>query len=261
MKKTFLILSLPFFLLPAFAGAVVQVTVDCKVKGNCDTSGITTGPQSSDLLYTPLEPIPGVTDNNTNNYNIVVVLGNAFKLLLGLGALFAAGTLVYGGISYMVSEVVDAKAQAKKRMQAAVYGLLLLIGAWIILNTINPQLVRFNPNAIGTVTVAGSPQSQQPGGLSSSFTSGTIGDSRSAIGDALGNCRVACLLGTYYLSYDPNKVGDADVRGAIDKYKSDCETFPTYMPTLGSNKFGNTRKVPGNTIGAPERTVLVCQYF
>jgi hypothetical protein len=44
----------------------------------------------------------------------------------------------------MVSEVVDKKSAARRRIVAAFFGLVLIVSSWLILNTINPQLVNLN---------------------------------------------------------------------------------------------------------------------
>lgn len=109
------------------------------------------------LPYTPLEPLPGVPQNGTANFG--ALLQGLFTLLLSLGALIAVAALVVGGITYMVSDVVDRKHEAKTRMYSAVWGLLLLLASFLILNTVNPQLVNFS-NIISPTT--GSPELSAP---------------------------------------------------------------------------------------------------
>ncbi len=57
--------------------------------------------------------------------------------LIGIAAL---GVLVYGGFMYMLSDTVVSKEDAKKYIWAAISGLLLGLCAFLILNTINPDL-------------------------------------------------------------------------------------------------------------------------
>jgi hypothetical protein len=83
-------------------------------------------------------------------------------LLIILAALIAVGSFVYAGISYMVSDVPLVKFDASKRLQASFLGLAILLGSWIILFTINPQLVSFS-GALNPVAVFQSPQTtRQP---------------------------------------------------------------------------------------------------
>lgn len=94
------------------------------------------------ITYTPLEPLPGVDQSGTVDF--AAFLRGFFTLLLSVGGVIAVGALVLGGITYMTSEVVGKKDEARKRIQKAVWGLLLLIASYLILNTINPQLLQFN---------------------------------------------------------------------------------------------------------------------
>lgn len=53
----------------------------------------------------------------------------------------ALGVLVYGGFQYMTSDLVTSKEEAKKWIWGALSGLVLALAAYLILNTINPDLV------------------------------------------------------------------------------------------------------------------------
>ncbi len=93
----------------------------------------------NNLPYTLLEPIPGQPQNS--NPTFCALLNTLFTVLIYLGGMIAVLFLVLGGITYMVSEVVDKRSAARERIKAALWGLLLLLMSWIILNTINPQLI------------------------------------------------------------------------------------------------------------------------
>jgi hypothetical protein len=96
------------------------------------------------LDYQPLEPLPGL--EKAGKLDFVTMLNLVFKILITIGALFAVGTLVVGGIGYMVQDAFEAKDEARRRIRAAFFALILIIGSWLILNTINPALVVFNLN-------------------------------------------------------------------------------------------------------------------
>jgi hypothetical protein len=99
------------------------------------------------LDYAPLEPLPGL--ESAQNINFAQFVGAIFRLLIIAGALLAVGTLVYAGISYILSEAFETKGEARKRMIAAFYGLAILLGAWLMLYTINPTLLNFDLSSIG----------------------------------------------------------------------------------------------------------------
>ena len=54
--------------------------------------------------------------------------------------------IVIGGVQYTTSYGSSGKGEAKARILNAVLGLLLVLGAWVILYTINPDLVKLELN-------------------------------------------------------------------------------------------------------------------
>ena len=91
--------------------------------------------QGGQCTYVPLEPLPCPADTpncqgSTVN-DVPALLTAAFKLLITLGSLFAIVMIVIAGIAYMLSESAPEIDKAKKRMWAAIYGLLLLTLAYM----------------------------------------------------------------------------------------------------------------------------------
>ncbi|MFH1142857.1 MAG: hypothetical protein V1695_04035 [Candidatus Uhrbacteria bacterium] len=64
-----------------------------------------------------------------------------YQWLLYAGIIIATIMIMIGGVQYMVSKGMGSIDSAKKRIQGAVVGLILLFGAYTILATVNPQLV------------------------------------------------------------------------------------------------------------------------
>jgi len=63
---------------------------------------------------------------------------------IALGGLATFFALVMGGFQYLTSMGEPAKiTEAKNRISSAIFGLVLLLGSWLILNTINPELTKF----------------------------------------------------------------------------------------------------------------------
>ena len=120
------------------------------------------------LQYQPLEPIlPGSAVPNDAQF--ASYLNGAITVLITIGAMLAVLWFVIGGVEYMTSEAVGKKSDAVSRMQAALWGLLLLAGAVLILQTINPNLLNFNLGSLGAIGRGTSnnpsaPQNTQPGG-------------------------------------------------------------------------------------------------
>lgn len=67
-----------------------------------------------------------------------------FNFLIWASGLIALGALVYGGFKYLTSAGMPEKLKdAKEQIAAALLGLLILFASYLILITINPQLVIF----------------------------------------------------------------------------------------------------------------------
>lgn len=101
--------------------------------------------------YTPLERLPGQTNDTISTpQQFGDYVGSAFRLFIVLGGMLAVATFVFGGITYMVSDVLDKKDFARRQMQRSVYGILLLLGSYLLLVSINPEigLFKFNPGEI-----------------------------------------------------------------------------------------------------------------
>ena len=63
-----------------------------------------------------------------------------YKMSISIAALLAVVKIIIAGAKYMLSDVVTTKSAAKNDIKGALLGLLLIVGAVIILNTINPAL-------------------------------------------------------------------------------------------------------------------------
>lgn len=104
---------------------------------------------SNKTIYRLLAPFGGITcmDWSKDNKdpacigsNIGEYLNLIFRIGIGLCAVLAVIMLIVNGIMYMGEESVFGKTEAKKRLLNSVIGLLLALGSWVILNTINPAL-------------------------------------------------------------------------------------------------------------------------
>ena len=76
-------------------------------------------------------------------------LGNLYKWMLGIVGLASLFAMVYGGVLYIFSGAIESTAEAKRWITNALWGLLLAALSWVILYTINPELVKeFNIESI-----------------------------------------------------------------------------------------------------------------
>lgn len=73
-----------------------------------------------------------------------------YRFALALTAIAALVSLIIGGIVYITSETISSKENAKEYIWNAVIGLLLAVSAYLILYTINPDLVSFKEPPLPT---------------------------------------------------------------------------------------------------------------
>src|ERR1700722_5937132 len=94
--------------------------------------------------------IPGLT--NVSQTSPGGWIAGIYKFALIASGILAFGAIVYGGFMYATS-AGDAHRQSEGRewIWSALIGLLLLAGAYIILNTINPNLTKLQVAPLSTV--------------------------------------------------------------------------------------------------------------
>lgn len=98
--------------------------------------------------YKVLAPLPGTTAGACNEpgdpgckTSLQRYLPGIFNLAIGVSAAFVLLNLVFGGFQWMSSDAFTKKEEGKKRIENSLKGILLVAGAYIILFTINPQLL------------------------------------------------------------------------------------------------------------------------
>ncbi|MDD4358451.1 MAG: pilin [Candidatus Pacebacteria bacterium] len=100
-------------------------------------------------IYWPLSPMgTGLPDYQT--VSLSQFTQYFYEWGISLGALFAFISVVVAGFQYLTSTGDPKKiAEAQNRIKASFFGLALLLGTYLILNTINPQLVSLDINPKG----------------------------------------------------------------------------------------------------------------
>ncbi len=115
-------------------------------------------------FYYPLAPLPGQADKiDTSSGDSDCPFGNylniLIKLFIGICAVLAMIKIVLGGMQYMTSELSSGKEDGKNNITSAVFGLILALGAFAILNTINPELLKVClnnlPKAVVQIDIGG----------------------------------------------------------------------------------------------------------
>lgn len=125
------------------------------------------------IEYTPLAPLPGIGDDGGSfgtQPQLVEYLQSIFRLALGLAAVLAVVMITIGGFEYLSTDVIFKKENGKEKINNALLGLFLAMGAWLFLYTINPKLIEldFEISTPDPVTIAtstprgGGPQPWSP---------------------------------------------------------------------------------------------------
>ncbi len=98
----------------------------------------------------------------TSLVNLPQLVGNIYNLAYLIGGLLAFGAVVYGAVRYTFSGGnPSAQSDARDQLTQAAFGLLLLLGSYVVLNTISPNLTSFTFPSLKKVA----PGEAAPGGV------------------------------------------------------------------------------------------------
>lgn len=90
--------------------------------------------------YCLLAPIPLTGDGTaTKQIKFADYIPGVFRLMVSLATGLAVVMLIYAGIKYMSTDAFGEKSEARGIIENALWGLLLAIGAWLIVFTIFPS--------------------------------------------------------------------------------------------------------------------------
>ncbi len=135
---------------------------------------------NSDSNYKVLAPLPciesparTVTDGSGNSYTVPAITclkgGNGaiqpevsfktyiqytFNLLIALSAVAAVVMIVWGGFEYMLSGTVMGKNDGIGRVKNALFGLILVLGSYLLLRTIDPRLVNISSTLVPPIKLS-----------------------------------------------------------------------------------------------------------
>lgn len=116
---------------------------------------------ADEATYVPLAPLPGV--DAEAEATLESYLPAIFQLSIGIAGVLAVIMLILGGLQYMGSETVGGKQDGRDRITAALGGLLLALAAFLILQTINKDLVNFSLDIAVVEVEVEEPPDSDPG--------------------------------------------------------------------------------------------------
>lgn len=101
--------------------------------------------------YCLLEPLPikdsagqdftmydPATNNAASYINIII------KVFISIIGVLGVIMIILGGVQYMSTDAISKKEGGKEMITNSIFGLLLALASWLILNTINPNLTNIN---------------------------------------------------------------------------------------------------------------------
>ena len=109
----------------------------------------------AEVSYTPLQPIITQSGKSLYNNNLLQYLANLYSFAIAIAGGLAVLRIVFAGIKYMTSDAFSLKTEAKKQINASIIGLLMALGSYAFLYTLNPKLVELNLNIAGTKQMVG----------------------------------------------------------------------------------------------------------
>jgi hypothetical protein len=106
--------------------------------------------------YTLLEPVKLNGSQSTSSKieisdkGFTSYINSILKYIYQLIALSAIFFLIYGGVEYLTSDLINKKSEGKETIQRVITGLIFVFTVWLIFNTINPDLLKTEIFNIGT---------------------------------------------------------------------------------------------------------------
>lgn len=111
---------------------------------------------SEDLLA----PIPFFQGQQAGLGDLLNSLIQVMLVIAGVGALIM---IIIGGVTYMTSDALDNKNRGRELITNAILGLILALGSWIILNTLNPNLTENLGFNVQTIDITPNYEFSEPG--------------------------------------------------------------------------------------------------
>lgn len=136
---------------PAVSAPIIYIPLSpLPCKETVDGPGCIQNPVTKKWELTSWTPPPATAKGNVA---LGLYLNMMIRLFIGICAVLAVIMIVIGGIEYMTTELVSSKEAGKERIRNAIFGLLLALGAWTLLYTINPDILKSDPDSLTAVTV------------------------------------------------------------------------------------------------------------
>jgi len=129
---------------PVWANGEQSTTVDVDPNDPCaqTTGGVTTLQEN---CYTLLAPLPSFT-HVKGKIQLGEYINIIVTIVIAIAGVLAVVMLIVGGVQYMTTDALAGKSDARATITKAILGLILALASYVILKTINPNLVNVNPD-------------------------------------------------------------------------------------------------------------------
>lgn len=159
----------------------IQFTTELCPEPSAVTTGGGTPPVVGNNTYTFLTPLPlgenlastsAITIGASGDGGILGILQRIFTLMLVTAIVLAVVFMIIGGARYATGDTLSGKMGGREIITNAITGLLFALLSWLLLNVVNPDLLRFTlylpnigkdlvrgtgSNPIGSITGGGCP--------------------------------------------------------------------------------------------------------
>ncbi len=98
--------------------------------------------------YVPLAPIEGYVTQGTVGAGLEAYIANMYRLGVGIATLLAVLMVIWGGVEYMTTDAWGHKEEGKERIQSALFGLMLALGSYLIIATIDKSILDVDFNVL-----------------------------------------------------------------------------------------------------------------
>lgn len=195
--------------------------------------------------YNLLSPLPNI-GGQTGTSDFGGYLNQMFRLAIGLAAIFAVFFMVVGGIEYMSTDAWTEKKEGMKKIKNAFWGLVLVLASWLILNTINPDILKLKLD-IKPATVQIKPAETTAGNANSPTFSGATNteEERALLNQLVANPGLYGLTADFGKNREQIDVFSGDPRKEPEKYKEFLKTCREFGMPNKNNPVNKTIMLPG----------------
>lgn len=212
--------------------------------------------------YVPLAPLPFEGLNGGSTPDLGSYLAAIFRTGIVIAIILAVLMIVFHGIAYATTGAIQKKDDHREGVWNAIMGLLIALGAWLLLNTINPELASNLSIGIPEVTLDGDADSISTSPITDGQGTITAFTLPSNLGlycpGGGGSSQVASIIDSFEnkVTYRWGGKGGALPSGGQYKLSPNESSNGAYMCT---NDSGNS--VPCRTFCPGESVCLDCSGF